>query len=167
MADQQKSVYPFTAFNFEVQIEVTVLGVPKLCEGQFSECDGLEMTMDVKTIREGGNNVAQIRMIGAVNYGQVTLKRGMTASSLDLWRWFDAQQQSAPAKLRGDCRGKATIALRTPDGAQDRVHYVLNRCLLTKLKAPGMNAISGNVAVEELQLTYESMQIVGAEGINA
>jgi phage tail-like protein len=161
------SLYPFTAFNFDVQIEVKVVGVTKLCEGQFSECDGLEMTMDVKTIREGGNNTAQIRLLGAVNYGQVTLKRGMTPSSLDLWRWFDQQQQAAAAKLRDDCRGKATIALRTPDGKQDRVHYVLNRCLLTKLKAPGMNAISGTVAVEELQLTYESMQIVVAGGIDA
>ena len=34
------------------------------------ECDGLEMTMDVKTIREGGNNAAQVRLFGAVNYGR-------------------------------------------------------------------------------------------------
>lgn len=161
------STYPFTAFNFEVQIEITFLGVTKLCEGQFSECDGLEMTMDVKTIREGGNNVAQIRLLGGVNYGQVTLKRGMTPSSLDLWRWFDQQQQAPAAMLRNACRGKATIALRTPDGKQDRLQYVLHKCLLTKLKAPAMNAVSGAVAVEEMQLTYESMQIVEAGGIDA
>jgi len=27
-----------------------------LCNAAFAECDGLDMTMDVKSIREGGNN---------------------------------------------------------------------------------------------------------------
>src|SRR5215467_4242823 len=78
-------VYPFTAFNFSVEINVPFLGSGNF-EAAFSECDGLEMTMDVKTIREGGNNTQQIKMVGAVSYGQVTLKRGMT-SSFDLWDW--------------------------------------------------------------------------------
>ena len=38
-----------------------------LCSAAFAECDGLEMTMDVKTIREGGNNGAQIRLTGPVS----------------------------------------------------------------------------------------------------
>ena len=36
------------------------------------------MTMEVKTIREGGNNGRQIRLAGPVGYGTLTLKRGMT-----------------------------------------------------------------------------------------
>jgi hypothetical protein len=28
-----------------------------------------------------------VHLLGQVNYGQVTLKRGMTAS-FDLWKWF-------------------------------------------------------------------------------
>jgi phage tail-like protein len=163
----QKSVYPFTNFNFDVQIEVTGLNVTKICEGKFSECDGLEMTMDVKTIREGGNNGSQIRLLGPVTYGQVTLKRGMTPSSLDLWDWFDAQQQALPAQLRTDYRGKATISLLTPDGKSERLHYVLHKCLLTKLKAPPMNAGSGVAAIEEMQLTYQRMTIESGGGINA
>ena len=167
MADEQKSVYPFNAFNFDVQIEISGLDIKKLCEGQFSECDGLEMTMDVKTIREGGNNVSQIRLIGAVNYGQVTLKRGMTASSIDLWDWFDAQQLAIASELRRKYRGQATIALKTADRTGERVRYVLRNCLLTKLKAPPMNAMNGIIAIEEMQLTYESMSIERGGGINA
>jgi phage tail-like protein len=164
---EAKSVYPFNAFNFEVQIEVSGLGVKKICNGQFSECDGLEMTMDVKTIREGGNNVSQIRLIGAVNYGTVTLKRGMTANSLDLWDWFDAQQLALPNELRKDYRGEATIVLKTPDRSKERVKWVLRKCLLTKLKAPALNAAAGIVAVEELQLTYQSMSIERGGGVDA
>ena len=47
--------HPFSPFNFAVEIRVP--GLPdELCAGAFAECDGLEMTMDVKTITEGGNN---------------------------------------------------------------------------------------------------------------
>ena len=58
---------PFTAFNFAVEISVPALGT-RLCNAAFAECDGLEMTMDVKSIREGGNNTSQVRLFGAVNY---------------------------------------------------------------------------------------------------
>ncbi|HET8798422.1 MAG TPA: phage tail protein [Thermoanaerobaculia bacterium] len=163
----EKTVRPFSAFNFEVQIEVPGLDIKKVCEGQFAECDGLEMTVDVKTIREGGNNVSQIRLLGGVNYGQVTLKRGMTANSVDLWDWFDAQQLGAPAQLRKDFRGQATIVLKSPDREKERVRFILRKCLITKLKAPPLNAREGVVAIEELQLTYESMSIERGGGLNA
>ena len=164
---EPKTVYPFSAFNFDVQIEVKGLDVKRVCDGQFAECDGLEMTMDVKTIREGGNNVSQIRLIGGVNYGQVTLKRGMTASSVDLWDWFDAQQLAVPSQLRKDMRGEATIILKTPNREKERVKFILRKCLLTKLKAPALNAKDGVVAIEELQLTYESMSIERGGGLDA
>ena len=46
-------VQPFTAFNFSVEINRGTDGSP-LVNAEFSECDGLEMSMEVKTIREGG-----------------------------------------------------------------------------------------------------------------
>src|SRR4029453_17760293 len=79
-------LYPFTAFNFAVEIEVPDIA-PRVCHAAFSECDGLEITMEVKTIREGGNNGRQIRLAGPLAFGTVTLKRGMT-DSFDLWAWF-------------------------------------------------------------------------------
>jgi len=154
---------PFSSFNFDVQIEVPGLGGSALCEGQFSECDGLEQTMEIKTIREGGNNTSQIRLIGAVNYGTLTLKRGMTNTSFDLWDWFDAQQHATPRELRGDYRGNVTIVLKGTD-RKEHARYILRRCLLTKLKAPPMNAKDGLVAVEELQLSYQSLSIEAPGG---
>src|SRR5262245_15785552 len=78
--------YPFTAFNFAVEINRGEEGRP-LANAAFAECDGLEMTMEVKTIREGGANNRQVRLNGMVAYGTLTLKRGMT-ESFDLWHWF-------------------------------------------------------------------------------
>ena len=45
---------PFLAFRFDVQINVpSVLGLTNpLCNAAFAECDGLEMTMEVRAYRE-------------------------------------------------------------------------------------------------------------------
>jgi phage tail-like protein len=149
-------LHPFTAFNFAVEIEVPDIA-PRVCHAAFSECDGLEMTMEVKTIREGGNNGRQIRLSGPLSFGQLTLKRGMTAS-FDLWDWFN-RTVSDPA-LRAD----AEVVLFAPDGQTERVRFALARCVPVKLKAPALNAKDGMVAIEELQLAYESLTLKPPSG---
>lgn len=143
--------YPFTAFNFAVEIDVP--GVShQVCSAAFSECDGLEMTMDVKTIREGGNNGQQIRLTGPLNFGTLTLKRGMTAN-FDLWKWFSA------ILIRPNLRADADVIVFAADGATERARFRLKSCLPIKLKAPPLNAKDGAVAIEELQLAYESLSL--------
>jgi phage tail-like protein len=144
------AVHPFTAFNFSVEIRVPEL-FPQACSAAFAECDGLEMTMDVKTIREGGSNGRQIRLTGPLAFGQLTLKRGLT-ECFDLWDWMAATLED-PA-----LRASAEVVLLAPDG-QERVRFLLSRCLPVKLKAPPLNARDGMVAVEELQLAYETLTL--------
>jgi phage tail-like protein len=144
-------VAPFNAFNFRVEIDVP--GLPStVCSAAFAECDGLEMTIEAKTIREGGNNGAQIRLAGAFAYGQLTLKRGMTAS-FDLWDWLEATLTNP------ELRGEAHVIVLAADGAREQVRFRLSRCLPIKLKAPALNAKDGIVAIEELQLAYEMLAL--------
>jgi phage tail-like protein len=143
--------YPFTAFNFAVEINVGD-DASTLCSASFSECDGLELTMEVKTIREGGNNGQQIRLTGPRSYGSVTLKRGMTAN-FDLWEWCNKTLVDA------SLRATAEVVVFAADGQTERARFVLGRCLPVKLKAPALNAKDGAVAIEELQLAYESMTL--------
>jgi len=148
---------PFVSFNFGVELNVPGVS-QELCSGAFQECDGLEMTLDVKSIKEGGNNVTQHRLAGFLGYGNVTLKRGMTNDSFDLWGWFDAVMRQP--SLRGD----GEIVVFAPDGRTERVRYVLSRCLPVKLKAPPLNAKDGVVAIEELQLAYDSLSVKPGDG---
>ena len=148
---------PFIAFNFAVEINVPGVS-PRVCSAAFAECDGLEMTMDVKTIREGGNNGRQIRLTGPISLGLLTLKRGLT-SSFDMWDWM-ARLQSEPG-LRGD----AEVVMFAADGRTERARFILSRCLLSKLKAPPLNAKDGGVAIEEMQIAYESLQLKRPEGV--
>jgi phage tail-like protein len=161
MADDIKA-RPFTNFNFSVEIEVKAMN-KVMCAAAFSECDGLDMNLDIKTIREGGNNQRQIRLVGPATYGQVTLKRGMT-STFDLWDWFQGVMDATASQLRTDYRGQATVAVMAQDGTTARVRFLLDRCLPVKLKAPAMNGKEGGIAIEEFQMTYEklSMKAAGA-----
>lgn len=146
----EKVKYPFTNFNFAVEIKVEGVAM-QICDASFSECDGLEMTMEVKTIREGGNNGKQIRLTGPYNYGSLTLKRGMT-ETFDLWKWVDLVLTN-PA-LRAD----AEVIVFAQDKTE-RARFLLSRCVPVKLKAPPLNARDGAVAIEELQLAYESLKL--------
>lgn len=143
--------YPYSAFNFEVRIRREGNAKP-LCGGAFSECDGLDMGLDVKTIRQGGDNRRQIRLAGPASFAPLTLKRGMT-QGLDLWRWF-SDTLDDPG-LRAD----ADLLVFAADGSTLQMSLALSRCLPVKLKTPSLNAREGLVAVEELQLVYEAASL--------
>ncbi len=148
--------YPFTAFNFGVEIRVDGVAM-QICDAAFQECDGLEMTMDVKTIREGGNNGKEIRLTGPLKFGQVTMKRGMTPT-FDLWDWFNLMLTNQ--SLRAD----AEVVIFAADGKTERARFLLSRCVPVKLKSPPLNAKDGAVAIEEFQLAYESLTLKKPQG---
>jgi phage tail-like protein len=151
--------YPFTAFNFHVELDVAdaatlPLGSP-LVDAEFAECDGLEMTMEPKTVREGGNNSRQIQLIGPVSFGNLTLKRGMT-SRLDLWQWFALSSGNATPG-RG-AKADGVVMMRDGTGTPT-VRFRVFGCLPIKLKAPMFNAKEGQIAIEEMQIAYESFSV--------
>jgi phage tail-like protein len=142
---------PFTAFNFRVEITLPGAAEP-LCEAAFAECDGIEMRFDVKTLREGGDNLGGRLIAGPTSFGEVTLRRGMT-ESFDLWDWCAAVARD-PA-LRADAR----VVMLSSDGGTEHARFVLRRCLPVRLKGPPLDAARGVVAVEELQLACESLTL--------
>ncbi len=148
MADDNRAQWqPFPAFNFVVEIVPDGAGSP-LAGASFSECDGIEMSQEVKTLREGGNSKRVYRLAGPVAFGQLTLKRGVT-SGFDLWQWFSDSLE------KPWLRAGVTVSVFK----QDRTEwgrFVLSRCLPVKLKAPALNARDGNVAIEEMQIAYET-----------
>jgi phage tail-like protein len=144
--------YPLTSFNFAVEIYPDGASAP-LAEAAFAECDGIELTVDVKTIREGGANDRAFRVPGVVNYANLTLKRGVTGN-LDLWDWV--QRSTADPGLRAN----AEVVVFQADGTTEAMRYQLHRCLPIKFKAPMLSAKDGQVAIEEFQLAYEKFDVV-------
>ncbi|VVB89324.1 T4-like virus tail tube protein gp19 [uncultured archaeon] len=154
MADEKKPVnLPFTSFNFEILLSLENDN-SVICQAAFSECDGLEMSMEIKTIKEGGNNAGPIHMIGPVSYGQLTLKRGMT-DSFDLWDWFDKVRQ----RDKSGYYASGKVIMLSSDN-KEQAAFVLKGCLPVKLKAPSLNAKEGMVAIEEMTIAYQSLNIM-------
>ncbi len=160
MANEQD---PFTTFNFEVQLWIQDSGslglASPVCNAEFSEVDGLEMTMEPKMVREGGNNTQVNHLVGPVTYGNLTLKRGMTANQ-DLWKWFGAAASGPRRGLKAD--GQILLKDRDPN-QPPVVRFKVFGCLPIKLKAPSLNAKDGILAIEEMQLAYTSFSVEPAD----
>lgn len=149
----------FTTFNFLVEISVKDLP-GQVCNAEFAECDGLEMSMEPKTFHQGGQNTEQVHLAGPISYSQLTLKRGMS-KDFGLWRWFTEVMKTEQRGLRG----QAVIVML--DGAkQTQVTFKLKDCLPIKLRVPALNAKEGGIAIEEMQLVYAAMEMDLAGGNN-
>jgi phage tail-like protein len=150
---------PFVAFRFQVSLTGSNLpaglGPAPLCGGAFSEVTGLEATMTPRTIREGGRNFGQIQRPGPTSFGTLSLKRGVT-SQQDLWTWFNlvTNQEGFGRALNGkiDIYSGTSVAFT----------WTLTNVLPVKFKAPDLSATATQVAIEELQLAFEDLQLVTA-----
>lgn len=148
--------YPLRGFRFQVDFKEQMLtnetegGEVVLCSGAFSECSGLEVTMEPKIIREGGRNWGTLQRMGAVSFGTVVLKRGMT-STADLWAWFSLVGEGAYAQ-----RLNVTITQFDQSG-RGVLSWTLLKAMPIKFKAPDLNASKNEVAIEELHLVHEGL----------
>ncbi len=146
---------PFTAFRFEVLLNLdepppTVTN--PVCNAAFAECDGLEMTMEPKSYSQGGDNTQQVHLPGPATYSRLTLKRGMTAN-IQLWNWLVYAAQPGH-----NARAQGVITLWNSDGTPS-LEIALKGCLPVKMRGPSLNASNGQVAIEELQLVYEALEV--------
>lgn len=149
------SLRPFATFNFLIEIVRDGEARP-LVSAAFAECEGLEMTQEVRTVREGGNNRAQIRLAGPAAFGTITLRRGMT-DNFEIWKWF-SDSLAMPA-----LRAEANIIILSADRQNACARFRLSRCLPLRLKAPSLIARESRVAIEELQLLCETFSLVGSD----
>lgn len=146
---------PLTTFRFEVVLDLDTPSAgltSPLCEAAFAEVDGLEATMQHKTLEVGGVNDRQLHLIGPVTYGTLTLRRGMTRSP-QLWTWF--ARGTRPGSV---LTAHGEVTMWDPDGTP-ALQFTLARCLPVRIKAPALNARDGLVAVEELSLVYDKLEI--------
>jgi phage tail-like protein len=125
-----------------------------LPQAGFSECTGLEGTMEPKVIKEGGRNYGVVQLPGPVTFATVILKRGMFTNDTFLFDWF----QKATITQYG-YRLNVSITLRKPDGSK-AFTWQLSRAVPVKLKIADLNAKATEVGVEELHLAHEGLTLV-------
>jgi phage tail-like protein len=124
-----------------------------ICSGAFSECTGLEATMEPKVIKEGGRNYGPAQRAGPVTFATVILKRGITTTR-DLWHWFYMVNGGAYAY-----RLTATITM-FDIGGQGMLAWKLDKALPIKFKSADLNAKGTEVGIEELHLAHEGLTLL-------
>ena len=158
---KQESIldYPLPVFRFHVRFTVSTenskhSGERLLCGGAFSECSGLEATMEPKAIKAGGHNYGEFQRAGKVNFATVILKRGVTKNR-DLWNWFHLVGNGAYAY-----RLKAEVTLLDFDHKGKESHVMVWKmlnALPTKFKAADFNSTFTQTAIEELHFVHEGL----------
>lgn len=155
---------PLHVFRFEVSFhehglrDVSHGGEVALCSGAFSQCSGLEATMEPKAIREGGRNYGEVQRVGMTKFGTVIFRRGITDVK-HLWRWFELVNARGKYAYRLTAKVKVLgppIA-QGDSGSQVRWTWQLTHCLPTKLKAPDLDAKGNEVGIEELHVVHEGL----------
>jgi phage tail-like protein len=150
---------PLHVFRFHVAFqEQRLQGVNQpiadLCSGAFSQCSGLEASMEAKVIKEGGRNYGAVQRVGPVSFATVVLKRGIT-SSRDLWRWFEMTTVQGAYSYRLN----ATISLRDRDNSEPW-RWQLSHALPIKFKSADLDARSSEVGIEELHISHQGLTLL-------
>ena len=136
-------VDPYRAYNFKLIIQ----GVT---EGHFVDCSGMGVRVHPIRYQEGGSNVVH-RIPGPLDYGDITLRYGLTASR-DLWDWFLAAVEG-----RVERRNVSVLMLAT-DGVTEVLRWDLINAWPCEWRGAPLDALAREVAIESLTLVYESLQ---------
>jgi phage tail-like protein len=150
---------PLHVFRFHVAFQEQRLQgvnqpIANLCSGAFSQCSGLEASMEAKVIKEGGRNYGAVQRVGPVSFATVVLKRGIT-SSRDLWRWFEMTTVQGAYSYRLN----ATISLRNRDNSEPW-RWQLSHALPIKFKSADLDARSSEVGIEELHISHQGLTLL-------
>jgi phage tail-like protein len=137
-------VDPYRGYNFKLEVQGVV-------EGHFAECTGIGIKVNAYSYREGGNSQVTHRVPGAVEYADVTLRYGLTASK-ELWTWF-----TKIVKGTVDRRNISIVVLDS-DGQSEGARWNLINAWPAQWSGAPLNASGNEVAIESMTFVFESIE---------
>lgn len=133
---------PYLDFRYVVEMESLVVG-------GFAEVSGLEVEVDVEEYQEGGLNHRPHVLPARASHGNVTFRRGLTDVD-ELWSW-------AMAATRGQAERRLVRVVVLDSLGQEAVGWEFHGTLPVRWSGPDLAADDGRVAMEELELAYETI----------
>lgn len=146
--DHRKNYITVNRFYIEIEKQV---------RASFTECSGLGVNIKKEIYLEGGVNDQQRIILGHAEFADVTLKRGMT-DDLVFCGWITSVLTSQPNRRRN-----INILLFNQSG-ETMMCWTLIGAIPISWKAPGFQADGNSVAIEELTLAYEGLQLKNGKG---
>lgn len=163
---------PALAFNFTITLmesasstgdAVTKIALNTLTDHMdagFTECSGLDVSLEVHSYQEGGNNGTVLKFPTRVSWGKLTLKKGLLKKQ-ELWKWMYGFSEGKVVRKDG------LITLLTEER---KVHTVwkFKRGLPVKYTGPTFNAQQNAVAFESIEIEHEGLELMsGASGLSS
>ena len=139
---------PLPAFNFVVQL-IESDGSQRTVAG-FSECSGLESTLEVEEYQEGGVNDRVHKFPSRFTFANITLKRGVTLDST-LREWHQNL-------LRGQTERRDGLILLLNEARETVLAWKFERGLPVKWTGPGLNASASEASIETLEIAHERLE---------
>lgn len=142
---------PYVQFNFLVDLGDGVTDGP---QAGFQELSGIGMEVTVSEYRCGNARENSAMKITGMNKStDVTMKRGVIGS-LNLYQWLDQIRNGDQKAMR-----TVTIHLQNEDHTQIVQTWKLLRARIIKHTSGPFNAKGTDVAMEELVLAYERLEM--------
>lgn len=134
------------AFRFAVQID----GVT---EAVFTECTLPTLEVEVHEQKEGGLNNAVHQLPGRIKAGKITLKRGITHSSV-LLAWY---MDIARGKIEDSKRQVSVVMYDST--AEELLRWNFEQVYPTKWTGPSFGSGKSEIAIEALELAFQAVDV--------
>ena len=142
---------PYAQFNFLIDLGAGATDGP---EAGFQECSEIGMLVDVIEYRNGNEKENSVRKLtGLTRYPDVILRRGIVGS-LDLYQWLNDIRNGNQMAFR-----TVTVRLMNEDHTAVVQEWKLLRARIIKHVSGPFNARASDVAMEELTLAYERLEM--------
>lgn len=152
MADDgsaQDAIWPLPKFYFNIDLGD---GKPQ----GFSEISGLETEVKMIEYRHGDSAVfSPIKMPGLRSVGNVTLKKGVFTKDSIFWTWFDETKLNI-------IKRRTVIVNLLNESASPMMTWTLTNALPVKLVSTDLKSDASEVAIETLEIAYETLAIKAA-----
>ena len=134
---------PYSNFNFLVEID----GITRAA---FHEAAGFDSSIDVVEHREGGENITNRKLPGAVKYSNITLKWGIT-DDRELYDWHRDCINGIVQRRNG------SVVLLDRAG-NEKLRWNFFNAWPSKWTGPSFSAEGNDVAIETLELAHEFLE---------
>jgi phage tail-like protein len=139
---------PYRGFNFRIEIENTSGAV-----AGFREASGLAFTTDPVEYREGNEQALHVRkLFGLRKYANIVLKRGITTNH-ELWTWYRNI-------VNGVADRRAGAVILRDEEHKDVLRWNFSAGWICKWEGPSFNATTNEVALESIEISVESVELV-------
>jgi phage tail-like protein len=133
---------PLRGFRYLVEID-------GIASGGFARVKGISREVKHESIREGGVNDYEHKLVTQVTYPVVVLERGLALD--DLWKW-------ALAAADGDVTRK-TVFVRLQDEADRKAWaWQIESAFPVKWSSSDLDAVSSQVVMESLELAHHGLR---------